>query len=89
MYKLLRKKNFDKKLSKLDKNILKKVFATIKRLQEWPPFEREYNVHFLKWDYKWYFSINVTWDYRIIFDLDKELNLVYLYDVGTHSQLYS
>lgn len=88
MYKILRKKYFDKKLYKLNDNILDKIEIVLEILEKWPPFEKEYNVHSLNWKYKKYLSINITWDYRIIFNIDKKENIIYLYDIWTHSQLY-
>ncbi len=52
--------------------------------------DKELRNHWLEWKYKWKRSIDVTGDIRIIF---KELSngkyeLVEIYDIWTHAQLY-
>lgn len=88
MYKIKETKNFRKNLLKLDKKILNKVFLVLEILKYWPPFEKIWNIHSLNWKYTKYFSINVSWDYRIIFNLDNDCNIITLFDIWTHSQLY-
>jgi len=76
----------------IQKGFLKKLDEKFKKilqvLQKWPPFDKSYNVHVLKWEYYPYYSINLTGDYRVIFDIDVKNKKLYLLDVGTHSQLY-
>jgi len=53
-------------------------------------FDEKLNNHTFKWDFLWFRSINITWDYRIIF---RELSnntyeIVELVKVWTHSELY-
>jgi mRNA-degrading endonuclease YafQ of YafQ-DinJ toxin-antitoxin module len=52
--------------------------------------DKKLNNHALKWDFLWLRSINVTWDYRIIFkDLSNNTyEIVELIKVWTHSELY-
>jgi len=88
MYFIIKNNKFAKSYKKLDKRYLVFVDKAIYRLFIWPPFEKEYNIHQLNWKYWKYFSINVTWDFRIIFSIDKEKEIIYLYDIWTHSQLY-
>lgn len=74
---------------KIDEKIFQKVFLVLERIEKWPPFEKEFNVHILNWKYSKYYSINITWDFRVIFDIDNQNNIIYLIDIWTHSQLYS
>lgn len=88
MYQLIRKKQFDKSIQavKSKKNILQKVFLVLEVLQNWPPFEKKHSVHLLHWTYKNFYSINISWDLRIIFSV--EWNSIILHFFWTHSQLY-
>ncbi len=88
MYEIIKTTKFSKSYKKLDEKYVKFTHKILERLFLWPPFEKEYNVHPLTWKYDKYFSINVTWDYRVIFNIDKEKQIIYLYDIWTHSQLY-
>ena len=75
-----------KKVKKSDNFIKTKFIKSFERLQKWFPFEREWNVHKLKGDYGIYWSINVTWDYRIIFRVIDDV--IYIDKFWTHSELY-
>lgn len=88
MYKIKETKIFRKKVIKLDEKIFEKLFKILERIEKWPPFEKKYNVHNLNWKYSKYYSINLTWDFRIIFDLDYNNRMILLIDIWTHSQLY-
>ncbi|MGE4443935.1 MAG: type II toxin-antitoxin system YafQ family toxin [Candidatus Altimarinota bacterium] len=74
---------------KIDEKIFQKVFLVLERIEKGPPFEKEFNVHILNGKYSKYYSINITGDFRVIFDIDNQNNIIYLIDIGTHSQLYS
>jgi mRNA-degrading endonuclease YafQ of YafQ-DinJ toxin-antitoxin module len=54
------------------------------------PFDKILNNHALNWDYEWFRSINITWDYRVIFREypNWTYEFVEFIDIGTHSQLY-
>lgn len=72
-----RKKKFIKSYEKLNRKIQDK-------------FDKSLRNHTLTWEYLWYRSIDITWDYRVIF---KEYpNWTYEFvdfiDIWTHSQLY-
>lgn len=84
-----RSKKFDKMFCKLDNKIQIKVIKTLENFIL-DPFDKVLNNHWLTWEYKYFRSINVTWDYRIIFlELsDGRYELVELYKVWTHGQLY-
>ncbi len=89
MYKLVFDKNFLKHMKKrVSKKLKIKVDNILDRLEQWPPFEKKYNVHQLHWEYFPYYSINLTGDIRIVFDIDKKRKIIYLLDIWTHSQLY-
>lgn len=83
------RKSWDKSYKKLDQKIKNKVFETISIFSENPTNPILHN-HKLKWSPYSLRSINVTWDYRILFiELsDNNYELVELIDVWTHSQLY-
>lgn len=76
MYSIVKSSKFDKSYKKIDEKYLIFLDKTLARLFFWPPFEREFNVHLLKWKYSRYFSINTTWDFRIIFSIDKNNNTI-------------
>lgn len=84
---LLKHKRFIKSYQFLDAKIQAKVDQTIMAFVI-QPLDPNLNNHKLKWKYQWFSSLNVTWDYRIIFvELsDGSYELVELVDVGTHSQ---
>jgi mRNA-degrading endonuclease YafQ of YafQ-DinJ toxin-antitoxin module len=82
-------KFFDKSYSKLNDKIKWKV-KEILMIFENDCFNKKLNNHALKWVFLWFRSINVTWNYRIIF---RELSnntyeIVELINVWTHSELY-
>ncbi len=83
------KKSFNKKFEKLNNKIQLKTDEKISVFRK-TPFEKSLNNHALKWEYSWFRSINITWDYRAIF---KEYpNWTYEFvdfiDIWTHSELY-
>ncbi len=88
MYKIQETKEFRRKLLKMEGKLFNKVFLILERLEKWPPFEKSFNVHKLNWKYNEYYSINLTGDYRIIFNIDNKESFIYLLDIWTHSQLY-
>jgi len=84
-----RKKRFIKSYKKLDRKIQDK-FDEIFLIFKTNPFEKSLRNHSLTWEYLWYRSIDITWDYRAVF---KEYpNWTYEFvdfiDIWTHSQLY-
>ncbi|MDP2090335.1 MAG: type II toxin-antitoxin system mRNA interferase toxin, RelE/StbE family [Candidatus Gracilibacteria bacterium] len=88
MYILKETKIFRKKLLKIDDKIFQKFFPILERIEKGPPFEKKYNVHILNGKYNKYYSINLTGDFRIIFDIDNQNKIIHLLDIGSHSQLY-
>ncbi len=82
-------KLFDKSYSKLSKKLKIKVNETLILFNN-DKFNQQLNNHSLKWEYLWLRSINVTWDYRIIFREmnDNSYEIVELLKVWTHSELY-
>lgn len=87
--KIIRKKRFIKSFKKLPEKIQNKSLKKILTFQQ-NPFSTELNNHKLKWEHKWYRSINITWDYRIIFRelSDWSYEFVEFIDIWTHSFLY-
>ena len=86
---ILYTKRFQKNYKKLDTYIQSKVKTSIEIFRD-DPWDQKLRNHPLQGDYIGYRSIDVTWDFRIVFE---ELALgsyalVELIDVGTHSQLY-
>lgn len=84
-----RKNRFINSYEKLNRKIQDKFDEVYKKFIK-NPFDRDLRNHALKWDYKWFRSIDVTGDFRAIF---KEYpNWTYEFvdfiDIWTHSQLY-
>lgn len=82
-------KIFNKSYEKLSKKLKLKVNNILVIFSE-NFYNKSLNNHALDWEYLWLRSIDVTWDYRIIF---RELSgnkyeIVELIKVWTHSQLY-
>lgn len=82
-------KKFDKTYFKLDQKIKIKFREKLK-IFSINPFEIILNNHALTWDYKWFRSINITWDFRAIF---KEYpnwtyEFVEFLEIWSHSELY-
>lgn len=46
------------------------------------------NVHQLKGKFIGYYSLNVTGDVRLIFRYLSDSNAIFLFDIGSHSELY-
>jgi addiction module RelE/StbE family toxin len=79
-------KQFDKKFSRLPKAI---QLACIRRLEIFSnnPFDPQLRNHGLSGSFQKYRSINVTGDYRLIFE-EVSRTSVLLLDIGTHHDLY-
>jgi len=75
-----------KKLKKSDNFVKNNFINVFNRLKDWFPFEKEWNVHKLKWKYWTYWSINLSWDYRVVFRVKDET--IFIDKIGTHSELY-
>lgn len=87
--KITRTKRFIKKYDKLDYKIMLKFILKLELFIK-NPFDISLNNHAFIWEYIWFRSINITWDFRAIF---KEYpNWTYEFvefsDIWTHSQLY-
>lgn len=82
-------KKFIKSYEKLDWKIQDKTDKTL--ILFWKnPFDEALRNHSLLWKYEWCRSIDVTWDFRIIF-IEKSNNkyeIIELINIWTHSQLY-
>jgi len=87
--KIVRTKTFTKMYLKLDRKIQDKTDETIFSFVK-NPFDKKLRNHKLNWIYQECRSVDVTWDYRIIFKelSDDMYELVELLKVWTHSQLY-
>jgi len=82
-------KFFDKNYSKLSEKLKIKVNNALILFNK-NYSDKSLNNHALKWDFLWLRSINVTWDYRIVFRelSDNTYEVVELIKVWTHSELY-
>lgn len=82
-------KLFDKSYLKLSQKLKLKVNETLVLITK-NHFDKKLNNHALKWDFIWLRSINVTWDYRIIFKeiSDNNYEIIELLKIWTHSELY-
>ena len=79
-------KGFEKEFSKLHHKVRSVLLIKIKIFAV-NPFEHSLHNHKLKGELKHYRSINITGDYRVIYEqLNNET--VRLIRIGTHSDLY-
>ncbi len=86
MFTIIPSKNFLKSFKKKDTKIQEQIKLKIRILKE-NSFNPLLNNHKLQGNYKGLNSINITGDYRLIFEyLDK--NTILLIDIDTHSNLY-
>ena len=79
-------RNFDKAFSTLPRNIREFAFEKLE-IFNIDPFSRILRNHQLQGSFRQYRSINVTGDYRIIYEQYND-STVRLIDIGTHSQLF-
>lgn len=82
-------RQFKKSFVKLNDKIQEKFFKRIENFKI-NPFSPELRNHKLKWEFNWYRSINITWDYRAIFRelSDWSYEFIEFVDIWTHSFLY-
>lgn len=79
-------RNFDKRLSKLNKKQREKFKIRLVEFTQ-DKYKPELNNHGLKGKFKDYRSINVTGDIRAVFIAHSEDHIEFVH-IGTHSQLY-
>jgi len=79
-------KNFDKKVKKLPKKI-KEVLNKKISIFIIKPFDIRLNNHRLHGSLNKYRSINITGDYRMIYEEISD-DIILLLDINTHSELY-
>jgi len=79
-------KQFVRQIKKAPKNIRSQVVERIELFVS-DPFSPILNNHALTGEYKNYRSINITGDWRAIYQV-LDSNTVIFIDLGTHSQLY-
>ena len=84
-YKKSYKKSFKKLPNSIQEKAIKRIFDFSKN-----PLEKSLNNHELSWEYSWLRSINITWDYRAIFEAkpNNTYEFVEFIFIWTHSQLY-
>ena len=84
-----RKKRFIKSYVKLNRKIQDK-FDEIFLIFLNNPFDERLRNHALNWEYKWFRSIDISWDFRVIFREypNGTYEFVEFVDIWTHSQLY-
>ncbi len=84
-----RSKSFLKSYLKLTKKLQNKTDSTLITFSK-NPFEKKLENHALNWEYEWCRSLNITWDYRIVFRelSDWKYEFIELLKIWTHSQLY-
>lgn len=83
---ILTTKKYNKSFSKKDKFVQKKAIERIKLFQQ-DPFNILLDNHKLHREYEGCSSINITGDFRVIFEYITEDQVVF-YDIGTHPELY-
>ncbi|HCC06096.1 TPA: hypothetical protein DEP94_01910 [Candidatus Nomurabacteria bacterium] len=79
-------KKFEKKVAKLPKSIQEVLIYKLGIFIE-DPFSAVLNNHSLHGSKKSYRSINITGDYRVIYEL-YDVDTARLIDIDTHSNLY-
>ena len=79
-------KNFDKMASKLSPKIRHKIVERIIQFSE-DPLSPNLRNHAIQTPYKGSYSINITGDYRAIYQLVDDRTALFTH-IGTHSQLY-
>ena len=86
---IFKTKRFTKSYKKLHQKIQMKFAEKLKIFIEDPSDIRLRN-HSLQWEYQWLRSIDITWDYRLIFReyWENAYEYVDVIDIWTHSQLY-
>ena len=84
--KVLFNKNFIKQYKRLPQDIQVKTRERIDFFRK-DPRNPSLNIHKLKGKKKHLLSMNVTGDYRILFDWVNK-SIAMFYEIGTHSQLY-
>ena len=85
--KLIFNPHFKKRVKKLPKNIQAKLKSRLILFVE-DPYNSLLHNHALAGQFQGYRSINITGDYRAVFQLLPEQNAVFFIDIGTHSYLY-
>jgi len=86
MYYFIYSSNFKKSSRKLPKNIADKFYERLGLFQQ-DKFNPILNNHKLSGEYEGSNSINITGDYRLVFEHINE-STIKLVDIGTHSELY-
>ena len=84
--KVLFSKNFIKQYKKLPQDMQKKIRKRTDLFRR-DSRNRLLNIHNLKGEKKHILSMNVTGNYRVLFEW-VEKNTAMFYEIGTHSQLY-
>ncbi|HBA45575.1 hypothetical protein A2W67_00640 [Candidatus Nomurabacteria bacterium RIFCSPLOWO2_02_40_28] len=86
MIDILTSKKYDKSFKKKDKFVQQKALERIRLFRE-DPFNALLDNHKLHGEYEGCNSINITGDFRAIFEYITK-NKVVFYDIGTHPELY-
>jgi len=79
-------KNFKKKFKKLSPKIKRNYFERVNLFSK-EPFHPILNNHSVGFVYPGWYSINITGDYRVLYEPQNE-RLVLFMRIGTHSELY-
>lgn len=83
------KPRYKKSYKKLPHSLQRKVDERLILFSK-NPFNAILRNHWLRWPREGYRSVNISWDYRLIFQelSDGTYELIELVDVWSHSQLY-
>jgi addiction module RelE/StbE family toxin len=79
-------KNFDKMAARISPKVKQKMLERIILFRS-DPLEPQLRNHALQTPYKNSYSINITGDYRAIYQLIDDQTALFTH-IGTHSQLY-
>lgn len=86
--KVISSKSFEKTLNtyiKKDKSFSQEFKSFFKEFIENPTNEK-FKLHKLKWKLDWYYSVKIKYDLRLILNIKNDI--VILYDIGTHDNVY-
>lgn len=79
-------KKYRKKIVKYSKKIQIKAWEAIVKFKN-REHDKQLNFHRLSWEMKKYYTINVTWDIRILID-KKTWEVVEILDIWNHNHFY-
>ncbi len=87
-YSLVYSRSFKKSLKKLNQNDLKKTKEVLEKLSDGKKLEKKYKNHSLTGNLKEYKECHIKPDLLLIYRYFEDYLELYLYDIGSHSELF-